>query len=126
MRPGVVPDRKMSQAMVLVRFIPLLLNVTNLYFRPVSGGERVTLSDFPQHRRTHQFRYPCCLCSVHELDPNHVTESVVFMVTSGNLAGEYVAACARGVCKYWGACALKNFILDVLSCWHSFNQENVP
>ncbi|KAJ7920887.1 hypothetical protein B0H13DRAFT_2268039 [Mycena leptocephala] len=60
------------------------------WFWPVSGGERVTLSDFPQHRWTYRFRYPCCLCSVHKLDPNHVTESVVFMVTSGNLAGDLI------------------------------------
>ncbi|KAJ7795565.1 hypothetical protein B0H14DRAFT_3553987 [Mycena olivaceomarginata] len=31
----------------------------------------------------------------------HFVESVVFMVRSGTLSGEYVAACARNICKYW-------------------------
>ncbi|KAJ7676898.1 hypothetical protein DFH06DRAFT_1428792 [Mycena polygramma] len=68
---------------------------------PVSDSVRVTPSDLSDYRRTHQFRFPCCLCSVHEMDPNHFTEAVVFMVTSGPLSGEFVAACARGVCRYW-------------------------
>ncbi|KAJ7199710.1 hypothetical protein B0H12DRAFT_1244604 [Mycena haematopus] len=60
-----------------------------------------TAADPHEHRKTHDFRYPCCLCSVHELDPEHFTEAAVFMVRSRTLSGIYVAACARGLCKYW-------------------------
>ncbi|KAJ7257623.1 hypothetical protein C8J57DRAFT_1234771 [Mycena rebaudengoi] len=69
--------------------------------KPVRDGQRVPPSELRDYRVTHEFRYPNCLCSVHELDPNHVTESAVFMVNSGRLGGQYVAACALGICKYW-------------------------
>lgn len=82
--------------------------------RPVEDGQRVAPSEFNEYRRSHDFRNPACLCSAHELDPNHVAESAVFMVRSGTLSGEYVAACARGVCKYWGESFLA-IILLVLS-----------
>ncbi|KAJ7437911.1 hypothetical protein B0H11DRAFT_2359297 [Mycena galericulata] len=67
---------------------------------PVENGARVPPSEFDEYRRTHKFTFPCCLCALH--DPtNTITESAVFLVTSGTLAGQYVAACANGVCKYW-------------------------
>ncbi|KAK7016540.1 hypothetical protein R3P38DRAFT_3184960 [Favolaschia claudopus] len=68
---------------------------------PVEGGRRIPPSDLAEYRRTRIFHNPRCLCSLHELDSAHFVESVIFLVTSGALAGEYVAGCAEGVCKYW-------------------------
>ncbi|KAJ6464219.1 hypothetical protein DFH09DRAFT_1488997 [Mycena vulgaris] len=62
---------------------------------PAEHGQRVPPSGLGPYRQTHNFHYPYCLCSVHELDSNHSTESAVFLVTKGPLAGEYVAACAQ-------------------------------
>lgn len=31
-----------------------------------------------------------------------MTEAAIFLVTTGRLAGEYVAACAQSKCRYWG------------------------
>ncbi|KAJ7877268.1 hypothetical protein B0H14DRAFT_3859030 [Mycena olivaceomarginata] len=99
---GILPIRRRIQATK-----GLVLEWTNQdkclipWFWPVEGGRRVPPSDFAEHRRIHNFRYPGCLCSVHELDPQHFVESAVFMVRSGTLSGEYVAACARNICKYW-------------------------
>ncbi|KAJ7122724.1 hypothetical protein C8R46DRAFT_1148235, partial [Mycena filopes] len=68
---------------------------------PVENGQRVVPSDLRAHRITHDFKFPNCLCSVHELDPEHSVECAVFMCTTGRLSGEYVGACAQNVCKYF-------------------------
>lgn len=65
------------------------------------GGARVPPSELDEYRRQHDFKYPSCLCAMESLDPDAYTEAVVFLVTTGRLAGEYVAACATGKCKYW-------------------------
>ncbi|KAJ6560480.1 hypothetical protein B0H10DRAFT_1966912 [Mycena sp. CBHHK59/15] len=63
-----------------------------VFLWPVENGQRVPPSDFAEYHRTHIFHYPCCLCSMHEVDPNHITESAVFMVTSGPLSGDFLGA----------------------------------
>lgn len=63
-------------------------------------GERVAPSDLEDHRHTHDFRGPCCLCAVFDASGSVYTESVMFVAISGEFAGEYVAACAADSCNY--------------------------
>jgi hypothetical protein len=78
--------------------------------RPVTdAGERVTPSKLLEHRRSHDFKAPCCLCA--SLDPNEnaYTEASIFLATLGPFAGQYVAACATGLCRYWGEFVPKKY-----------------
>lgn len=77
--------------------------------RPVLNGRRVPPSEFSDFRRTHVFRYPSCLCAMESPDGSAVTESVIFMSTTPGVAGEYVAACAKKKCKYFGVFFSKHF-----------------
>ena len=71
--------------------------------RPVNQhGERVTPSDFEAYCLSHQILGPCCLCPFQDRDLCNYKESPVYMVGYGRYAGEYVAACADGSCKYFG------------------------
>jgi hypothetical protein len=71
--------------------------------RPVNEvGERVTPSKLLEHRHSHEFLGPCCLCASLESDGSSYTEASIFVAMSGPTAGEYTAACATGQCRYWG------------------------
>ena len=71
--------------------------------RPVNeAGERVTPSKLLEHRHSHEFLGPCCLCASLESDGSSYTEASIFVAMSGPTAGEYTAACATGQCRYWG------------------------
>ena len=85
--------------------VSLAFNLTVHVHRPVTEtGERVPPSDLLDHRRTHDFRGPCCLCA--SLDssilPAAYTEASIFVAIVGPCIGKYVAACATGQCRYWG------------------------
>ncbi|KAF7327181.1 hypothetical protein MKEN_00295200 [Mycena kentingensis (nom. inval.)] len=62
-------------------------------------GERVAPDQLPRWRLIREMSNPTCLCSL--IDPDIYTncEMVVFLVTTGNLTGQWVAACARSRCK---------------------------
>lgn len=66
------------------------------------GGDRVPPSELDEYRRHHHIRFPCCLCPMASAEPDAYTEASIFLVTTGRLAGEYVASCPTGKCKYWG------------------------
>lgn len=77
--------------------------LTSLFtHRPVLNGHRVPPSEFSEFWRTHIFRYPSCLCAMASPDGSAVTESVIFILTTPGLVGEYVAACMKKQCKYFG------------------------
>ncbi|KAI0043346.1 hypothetical protein FA95DRAFT_1609463 [Auriscalpium vulgare] len=72
------------------------------WFWPVrEDGARVPPSDLVNHRATHCFRGPSCLCSALDPDPNAFTEAAIFRARSGRLSGQWVAACANSVCHYF-------------------------
>ncbi|KIJ69918.1 hypothetical protein HYDPIDRAFT_104581 [Hydnomerulius pinastri MD-312] len=79
-------------------------NVTKaleLWYWPVlEDGVRVTPDGLVGHRQTHHFLGPGCLCSSQSIDGTF-TEALIFMVTTGQHAGKWVAACAMHRCKYW-------------------------
>ncbi|KAF9230625.1 hypothetical protein BU15DRAFT_83399 [Melanogaster broomeanus] len=79
-------------------------NVTKaleLWYWPVlEGGTRVAPDNLTGHRQTHEFLGPGCLCSSQSIDRSF-TEALIFMVTTGMHAGQWVAACAARRCKYW-------------------------
>ncbi|KAI0038237.1 hypothetical protein FA95DRAFT_1684707 [Auriscalpium vulgare] len=64
-------------------------------------GERVPPSELVAHRNTHCFKGPGCLCAALDPDPNAFTEAAIFRVRTGRLSGNWVAACAHGVCRYF-------------------------
>ncbi|KAF8166527.1 hypothetical protein BJ912DRAFT_934495 [Pholiota molesta] len=72
-----------------------------VWYWPVVNGQRVPPSELNALRLTHKFHAPCCLCASLSLDPEHVTEAAIFLITTGRLAGEYAAACSQRRCKYW-------------------------
>ncbi|KAH6868957.1 hypothetical protein BKA70DRAFT_1452312 [Coprinopsis sp. MPI-PUGE-AT-0042] len=68
-------------------------------------GERIVPSELEDHRRTHHFMAPCCLCalSIHE---GYVESKIgLVLVAPGvkrpEVNGEYVAQCALNKCGYF-------------------------
>lgn len=81
----------------------IVIHLVFLCRRPVNeAGERVTPSNLLQHRHSHEFLGPCCLCASLESDGSSYTEASIFVALSGPTAGQYTAACATGQCRYWG------------------------
>jgi hypothetical protein len=80
----------------------------HISFRPsdYETGERITPSNLEDHRRTHHFMAPCCLCAI-TMDDGYI-ESKLGLVLIGpgahrsQVNGEYVAQCARNKCGYFG------------------------
>ncbi|KAH6899087.1 hypothetical protein BKA70DRAFT_1437579 [Coprinopsis sp. MPI-PUGE-AT-0042] len=69
------------------------------------SGERIPPSELEDHRRTHHFTAPCCLCAI-SLDEAHVEARIgLAVVAPGNrgadLCREYVAQCALNRCGYF-------------------------
>jgi len=70
------------------------------WFWPVAeNGQRVTPSDLLNHRLSHQFRVPCCLCAYNTTTAIY-TESAIYLAIQGEFSGEYVAGCATDSCGY--------------------------
>lgn len=63
-------------------------------------NERVALHNLVDHRSSHDFQFPTCLCAA--LDTSTVTESAIYMATKGPNDGCWVASCAKGLCGYFG------------------------
>jgi hypothetical protein len=74
----------------------------SLCIRPISAtGQRITPSDLSSHHVSHAFRGPLCLCAL--LHPTwHPQEASIYLATSGEAIGEYVASCASDYCDYFG------------------------
>ena len=71
--------------------------------RPTTAqGERITPSDLRDHRRSHKFLGPCCVCPLIADDQTAFKEAAIFAVASGRFVGEYVAECAESRCGYFG------------------------
>ncbi|KAF6754698.1 hypothetical protein DFP72DRAFT_1124388 [Ephemerocybe angulata] len=74
-------------------------------------GECIPPDQLQEHRRTHKFLAPCCLCAL--IEGEIYTESSICLVeslpmphadrerNSAMLHGEYVATCAKGACGYF-------------------------
>lgn len=68
---------------------------------PPGKFERVPPDQLLQHRNGHEFAAPGCLCA-QDLDQPAFTESKIFLKLTGDRhVGQWIAACARGHCKYW-------------------------
>lgn len=79
----------------------------HLLSRPVNDtGERVTPSELSDHRVTHNFLGPCCLCAVptsEGVTAQQFVEALIQMSTSpGHYQGEFVARCAQNRCGFLG------------------------
>jgi hypothetical protein len=71
--------------------------------RPVNQrGQRVTPSELEAHRFSHVMLGPCCMCPFLKECPDDFSESAIFLVTNGKYFGEYVVACAKNECGYFG------------------------
>jgi hypothetical protein len=73
--------------------------------RPIAangvGLERVTPSDLCDHRISHYFSGPCCLCPYVKGEYSF-REAAICTPDSGRYKGEYVAGCALRECGYFG------------------------
>lgn len=84
------------------------LTIARCYFhylnRPVYEGERVRPDGLRNHRETHQFLGPCCICPL--LKPLSIEprfkEAAIYMPLMGLYKGEYVAECVESRCGYLG------------------------
>ncbi|KAH6891955.1 hypothetical protein BKA70DRAFT_1233750 [Coprinopsis sp. MPI-PUGE-AT-0042] len=92
-------------------------------------GRRVPPSDLEDHRRTHRFRAPSCLCAY--LDREHYTESSIGVVhvpmklaSASSLNGEYTAECATGRCGYL-VCLERFYVLPVLPV-RGYSKRDTP
>jgi hypothetical protein len=84
-------------------------------YRPVNdAGERVALSSFWEYRRSHEFLGPSCFCASLSSDESAYTEVSIFLAKFGASAGRYVAACAEGLCRYWGMFILAGVYVGVI------------
>jgi hypothetical protein len=61
----------------------------------------VVPSGLQEHRQTHTFRGPSCLCASITLGGEY-TEAAIYKPTGGDFSGEYIAACHTESCGYIG------------------------
>jgi hypothetical protein len=75
----------------------------NWWFRPVNDNEqRIQPSDLEDHRRSHQFLGPCCICPATDEHQPEFVEATIRVMRTGHFAGKYVASCASDACGYLG------------------------
>jgi hypothetical protein len=70
--------------------------------RPSTIFARIHPTDFEEHRTSHQVVGPGCFCPKIDSNAPDFVESAMYIVDSGPFTGEYVAACAKDRCKYFG------------------------
>ena len=71
--------------------------------RPVKeDGQRVPPSELRNHRNTHKFLGPSCLCALKDAEQPAFTEAAIYIAVTQDMAGEYVASCAKDRCGYHG------------------------
>jgi hypothetical protein len=76
--------------------------ISHVVLRPVEGQKRVDPTALRDHRQSHQFLDPCCLCPLFMLSRQDFCEVALFVETSGTFCGEYMAKCAKNECGYLG------------------------
>lgn len=60
-----------------------------------------------EHRVTHEFRFPCCLCPARSFGGDgKYKETQVEKGVEGHYAGKWVATCAQRSCPYFGESSL--------------------
>jgi hypothetical protein len=79
-------------------------------------GERIAPSDLEDHRRTHHFKAPCCLCAT-SMDQGYVESKIGLVLVapgapSTQVNGEYVAQCAKNTCGYFGMFGLEISLVE--------------
>jgi hypothetical protein len=78
-------------------YIIPLSNASDVMDRPLNGQQQVTPDALQEHRQSHQFLGPCCLCPLFEPKGRVIfTEAVIYIMTSGQFSGEYIAQYAKG------------------------------
>lgn len=75
---------------------------THVTFRPASVTERLTTCAMDNHRITHRFLGPCCLCPLADDKAPDFVEAAIYMATDGPHSGKWIATCAKGECRYLG------------------------
>jgi len=94
--------------MEMVRVFALIISQykSHLTNRPLNAdGERIPPSELSDHRISHRFLGPCCICPVFMpvvQGRSLFVEAAILMVPAGRLAGQYIAACAQDRCGYVG------------------------
>ena len=76
--------------------------MTCLFLRPVNEDfQRVTPSALIDHRKTHIFQAPSCLCAFGSSDNSYI-ECAIYVAPDGPFFNEYVAGCRNDHCGYIG------------------------
>jgi hypothetical protein len=70
--------------------------------RPTSTEARIKPSEMQEHRTSHRMLGPCCLCPMIDMSKPDFIESAIYIASNGEQAGQFVAACAKGKCGYFG------------------------
>ncbi|KAF8220453.1 hypothetical protein L208DRAFT_1333684 [Tricholoma matsutake] len=82
---------------------PATLKLTKWHW-PIHARKRVAPGALREHREHYQFLGPSCLCLLlQQVSEDPVfTEAAIYMLVVGCYAGEYIAECANGQCRYIG------------------------
>ncbi|KAH6866051.1 hypothetical protein BKA70DRAFT_1454641 [Coprinopsis sp. MPI-PUGE-AT-0042] len=105
-----------NSAPTILHWSPRKKDLEVWYWPTDVDGQRIAPSELEAHRRTHEFRSPCCLCAADGTHPSgfesSYTEAQIGIVTKlpneglqseygcYALTGEYVAICAQRRCGY--------------------------
>lgn len=97
--------------------------------RPIiRAGTRVMPDHFAEHRRTHLFMTPCCLCACNA--GGSYIETAVYQLPHGPNSGDFVAGCASGNCGYigqyyFGLYLVWNLLLNVVHLERLYSANGV-
>lgn len=80
------------------------------------NGGRLPVCYFAGYRATHHLVFPCCLCAKFLGD---VTESAVYIASTGPYRGFWVASCAQDLCDFTGEYAVLYKIMNKRLLRHS-------
>ena len=70
--------------------------------RPTTMEARIHPSALNDHHISHRMLGPCCLCPMFDASTPDFIEAVIDMDPSSKHAGQYVAACVKDRCGYFG------------------------
>jgi hypothetical protein len=92
-----------------VRLLDYDTHISMMLYRPVDiDGEKIPPSDLETYRKTHEFRYPCCLCA-DERGRGAYTEAAVYSWWDrGADKAEWLTRCASNTCGYRGQHSLNS------------------
>ncbi len=76
------------------------------------------------HRISHRMRGPCCLCPLMDESKPDIVEAAIYVVSEEGQGGQYVAACAKDECGYFGkSSTVAAYVLTFLTCHHQVPLE---